>query len=64
MTDVPKEIEEILNDPKLQEAVAHQPGSQRFKAMVLGLTALQYIKEQEAMNPETPTGANIKESET
>jgi hypothetical protein len=53
MTDVPKEIEAVLNDPKLQEAVVHQPGSRRFRAMVLGLSALQYIKEQERTSPET-----------
>lgn len=47
MTDIPPEIKEILDSKELQKPVEQQPGTLRFKAMVLGLSAFQYIKGQE-----------------
>lgn len=51
MTDVPQEIKEVLNNKDLQETVQRQPVSLRFKAMALGLAALQYIKGHEKDEP-------------
>lgn len=46
MTKIPEEFQEVLNNKELQETVAKQPGTKRFKAMVLGLSTLQYVKSQ------------------
>ena len=53
MADIPQEITEVMDGKELRENVAQQPGSLRFKAMVLGLSALQYLKEQEKGESET-----------
>lgn len=37
---------EALNNPELIQSLELLPGSKRFKAMVLGLTALKTLKEE------------------
>ena len=51
MADLPKEIQEIMDRKEFRAAAERQPGSRRFKAMVLGLSTLHFIKEQAKSDP-------------
>ncbi|TCL57855.1 hypothetical protein EDC14_10444 [Hydrogenispora ethanolica] len=53
MSELPREIQEIMERQEFREAAERQPGSRRFKAMVLGLSTLHFLKEQEK-NPSQP----------
>lgn len=44
LNDIPQEAKDALNDPALQHSVEEMPGSDRFKAMVLGLSAFNALR--------------------
>jgi hypothetical protein len=44
LDDIPKEAQDVLNDPALKRSVEEMPGSDRFKAMVLGLSAFSALR--------------------
>ncbi len=52
MPEIPPELQAVLKNEEIQQTVREQPGSLRFKAMVLGLSVLQYVKDMEKEKPE------------
>ena len=56
MKDIPQKMNEVINNSKLRQTAAEQPGSLRLKATVLGLAALAQIKNE--ANPPNPSLAD------